>query len=132
MQLSFTENKLSIIEVEFSFTKKTSVIETEIFKEQIIANSHHIVFHRDRIIKRLKMFVYKKRIVHHRDRNTERTNRLSLRQNYKENKLSLTENRSPAGYREGTLVCWVHYLLIQSGFSHVFGVYSEPTEIAWR
>ena len=59
MQLSFTENKLSIIEVEFSFTKKTSVIETEIFKEQTIANSHHIVFHRDRIIKRLKMFVYK-------------------------------------------------------------------------
>ena len=30
------------------------------------------------------------------------------------------------------LVCRVHQRLIQSGFSHVFGVYSEPIEIARR
>ena len=29
-----------------------------------------------------------------------------------------------------TLVCQVHNRMIQSGFSHVFGVYSEPIEIA--
>ena len=31
-----------------------------------------------------------------------------------------------------TLVCRVNELLIQSGFSHVFAVYSEPIEIVWR
>ena len=31
-----------------------------------------------------------------------------------------------------TLLCRVHQRLIQSGFSHMFGVYSEPIEIVWR
>ena len=31
-----------------------------------------------------------------------------------------------------TLVCRVHLRLIQSGFSHVSVVYSEPIEIEWR
>ena len=31
-----------------------------------------------------------------------------------------------------TLVCRVYLRLIQSGFSHVFVVYSEPIEIVWR
>ena len=35
-------------------------------------------------------------------------------------------------YRSNTSVCRVHWRLIQSGFSHVFVVYSEPIEIVWR
>ena len=45
------------------------------------------------------------------------------------NHKSYTSNIMTRGRR--TLVCRFNYRLIQSGFSHVFGVYSEPIEIAW-
>ena len=37
-------------------------------------------------------------------------------------------------YKTDLYICIIHSCmrLIQSGFSHVFGVYSEPIEIVWR